>query len=73
MHGLLGGGAGVVVDRFDADALGDAVATLLRAPDERAAMGAAGAALVSERFSADTMVDAYLHRYHALVQRTYHH
>ena len=66
MRGLLGGGAGVVVDDFTPEALAAAIRELLHDPARRAAMGAAGAALVRERYSLEAMVAAYEGRYVAL-------
>ena len=54
---------GVEVADFTAEGLAAAVRELLRDPERRAVLGAAGARLVRERFSADAMVSAYEQRY----------
>jgi glycosyltransferase involved in cell wall biosynthesis len=51
------GETGLLVPAQDPRALGDALARLLAAPDERARMGAAGRARVHAEFSLDRMVD----------------
>jgi glycosyltransferase involved in cell wall biosynthesis len=61
---------GVEVVDFTAEGLAAAVRRLLRDPDRRAALGAAGARFVQERFSADVMVSAYEQRYRALLTPT---
>ena len=61
---------GVDVADFTAEGLAAAVRGLLRDPDRRAALGAAGARFVHERFSADVMVTAYEQRYRALLTPT---
>ncbi len=61
---------GVDVADFTAEGLASAVRGLLRDPERRAALGAAGARFVQERFSADVMVSAYEQRYFALLTPT---
>ncbi len=54
---VLPGETGILVPPSDAEALADAVAVLLDAPDLRAAMGQAGRARVLSDFSPDEQVD----------------
>jgi glycosyltransferase involved in cell wall biosynthesis len=63
MRELLAGGAGSLVPLGSADALASAVVELLRSPELRAGMGAAGRELVARRYAPDAMRDAYLALY----------
>jgi sugar transferase (PEP-CTERM/EpsH1 system associated) len=56
---MLNGETGVLVPPASPDALADALAYLLRDPDARAAMGAAGRERVRAEFSLDAMVTRY--------------
>jgi glycosyltransferase involved in cell wall biosynthesis len=65
----MAGLAGVsVVGDFTPEALAAAVTALLRAPERRAALGAAGAALARAKLTLDAMVDAYAALYGALLR-----
>jgi glycosyltransferase involved in cell wall biosynthesis len=63
MRELLSGGAGRLVPPGAPDALAGAVVEVLRSPELRAAMGAAGRELVSRRYAPAAMRDAYLALY----------
>jgi glycosyltransferase involved in cell wall biosynthesis len=63
MRELLSGGAGRLVPPGDPEALAGAVVEVLRSPELRAAMGAAGRDLVSRRYAPAAMRDAYLALY----------
>jgi glycosyltransferase involved in cell wall biosynthesis len=63
MRELLGGGAGRLVPPADPGALAAAVADVLRSPELRAEMGAAGRDLVARRYAPAAMRDAYLELY----------
>lgn len=67
MREALGADAGVVVDERSADALAQAVVSLLNAPNDRARMGDAGRARHRDRYSMDVMIDAYAAAYDRLV------
>jgi len=57
---------GLVVTRSRPDELADAILALLRDPERRAAMGAAGRRLLVERFDATRSVDALISFYEKL-------
>jgi glycosyltransferase involved in cell wall biosynthesis len=61
------GETGVLVDSGDSTALAETIATLLRDPERRAKMGAAGRADVLERFSYDRVADSLLDAYTEMV------
>lgn len=64
---VVDGETGFLVDPKDADALADRVVTLLRDPDLRARMGAAGRARVERLFSARAMADTFMRTLEAMI------
>lgn len=68
MGELLGGGAGVMVDR-DHRALAGAIVDLMADPARRTVMGAAGRRLVAQRYSATAMRTAYGDLYERVIAR----
>ncbi|MFN8528488.1 MAG: glycosyltransferase family 4 protein [Anaerolineae bacterium] len=64
---VVDGETGFLVDPKDPDALADRVVTLLRDPDLRARMGAAGRARVERLFSARAMADTFMHTLEAMI------
>ncbi len=67
---VVDGETGFLVDAGDADALADRVVTLLRDPDLRQRMGAAGRARVDQRFSAAAMAAQFAARLNAIISPT---
>ena len=63
------GETGLLVAPHDEAALADALVALVRDPDRRAAMGAAGRARVVDRFSVDRMVQGTLAVYEARLEQ----
>lgn len=56
---VIHGGAGCLVDGFNRDAVAGYVEQLVRNPEPRAEMGAAGRRRAMEMFSLDKMIDRY--------------
>jgi len=61
------GKTGLLVPPEDADALHEAIATLMDEDDTRAAMAAAGRERMQEEFSIDTMADKHVELYRSVL------